>query len=53
MLWMDRYADVGTQPVAKASNMMEASNLDNPVPSLQYIAEKPSSAAYLIASTGK
>lgn len=35
MLWIVRYAVVGTQPVAKASKMIEASNLDNPVPDLQ------------------
>ena len=29
-LWMVRYADVETQPWDRASNMIEASNLDKP-----------------------
>ena len=35
MLWIDRKAEVGTQPVARASKMIEASNRDMPVPDLQ------------------
>ena len=49
---MDRYAELGTQPVANASKIMDAYSLDRPVPDLQYMAEKPASAAYLNISTG-
>ena len=35
ILWMVRYAVVGTHPVDRASKTTDDSSLDNPVPDLQ------------------